>query len=241
MDTSLAQKLSNYEPSESTKQLIKDTKILFLVGPTGAGKDAIKDKLLQTGRFHHIVSHTTRAPRINNGIAEQDGQDYHFIDKAMAKKMLDDQAFVEAKIYSENLYGTSVAEIQAAYDEGKVAMTDLEVQGVAEYKALDPNVTAIFVLPPDFQTWQKRLRQRYGDSMNLSDYRLRLQTAEKELEELLRTNYYIAIINDSLDKVIKSIQAIIDSDNHNLPDKSTARLVAKQLTRDIETYLSSNL
>src|SRR5438045_5836424 len=116
MDKNLAQKLSDYQPDQAATQLIHDTPILLLVGPTGAGKDSVKDKLLNTGRFHHIISHTTRPPRINHGVVEQDGREYHFIDKAIAEKMLDEHAFIEAKIYSDNVYGTSVAEIQAAHD-----------------------------------------------------------------------------------------------------------------------------
>src|SRR2546423_8703826 len=130
MDKSLARKLSTYSPAASTIELVKSTPILLLVGPTGAGKDSIKEKLLATGRFHHIVSHTTRPPRINHGEVEQDGREYHFIDKATAEKMLDEHALIESKIYSGNLYGTSVAEIQAAHDEGTIAMTDIEVQGL---------------------------------------------------------------------------------------------------------------
>src|SRR4051812_13034101 len=138
MDQKLVQKLAAYEPSQASKELIKQTPVLLLVGPTGAGKDSVKDELLKTGQFHHIVSHTTRPPRINHGVIEQDGREYHFVDEATAAKMLDGRAFIEAKIYSGNLYGTSAAEIQAANNEAKTAMTDLEVQGVAEYKALDP-------------------------------------------------------------------------------------------------------
>src|SRR5437588_9743381 len=109
MDQTLARKLSTYNPAPSTIKLIKTTPILLLVGPTGAGKDALKDKLLATDRYHHIISHTTRQPRINHGVIEQDGREYHFISKAQAEKMLDTKALIEAKIYSDNLYGTSVA------------------------------------------------------------------------------------------------------------------------------------
>lgn len=239
MITSLASKLATYKPSTATTQLIKKTPILLLVGPTGAGKDALKQKLLKTGKFRHIVSHTTRPPRINHGIIEQDGVDYHFIDKDTAEKMLDNQELIEAKIYSGNLYGTSVAEIQAAHDEGKTAMTDIEVQGVAEYKALDPGVMAVFLLPPDFKTWQARLQRRYGDVVDASDYRLRLQTALEELEQLLNTNYYMAVINNDLEATFKQINTITSSKDHTTPDDPAARTVAKRLAQDIQTYLDT--
>ncbi|HMH31194.1 MAG TPA: hypothetical protein VK534_01825 [Methylomirabilota bacterium] len=239
MDNTLAQKLADYKPADTTKQLIKDTPILLLVGPTGAGKDSLKDKLLETGRFHHIISHTTRPPRINHGVTEEDGREYHFIDKGTAGQMIDDQLFIEAKVYSGNLYGTSVAEIQAAHNQGKIAMTDIEVQGVAEYKALDPGVMAVFLLPPDFQTWQDRLQRRYGDVVDAADYTLRLQTALAELNELLSTDYYIAIINDDLDTAFNQIETITQSQDHTLPGEPGARSVAGQLAQDIKAYLAS--
>ncbi len=241
MVTPLQQKLIAYQPAEAIKKLIQDTPILVLVGPTGAGKDSLKDKLLQTGRYHHIISHTTRPPRINHGTIEENGREYHFIDKAIAEQMLDDQAFIEAKMYSDNLYGTSVAEIQAAHDQGKIAMTDIEVQGVAEYKALDPGVMAVFLLPPDFQTWQDRLQRRYGDVVDAADARRRMQTALDELDQLLSTDYYIAVINDDLDTAFDQVQAITSSQDHTTPDEPAARAVAQQLAQDIRSYLAATV
>jgi guanylate kinase len=237
MDTPLARKLANYKPDSSTQQLVKETPILLLVGPTGAGKDSLKDKLLETGEYHHIVSHTTRPPRINHGIIEQDGREYHFIDKAAAEKMLDEHGFIEAKIYSGNLYGTSVAEIRAAHDQGKIAMTDIEVQGVAEYKELDPGVMAVFLLPPDFKTWQERLQRRYGDVVDAADSRLRMETALQELRQLLATDYYVAVINDDLEETFNHIKTVTSSQTHTTPDEPRARDVAKQLEQDIQAHL----
>jgi len=237
MSDTITTKLAAYKPTPEITQLIKDTSILLLVGPTGAGKDALKEKLLQTGHYHHIVSHTTRPPRINHGVREQDGRDYHFIDLATAEQMIDRHEFIEAKIYSGNVYGTSVAEIQAAHDDGKVAMTDLEVQGVAEYKALDPDVMAIFLLPPDFQTWQDRLRRRYGDVVDADDYRLRLQTALTELEQLLTTEYYMPVVNEELDSTFANVESIVATKQCPEAQQAQARAVATKLADDIRDYL----
>src|SRR5580704_7183193 len=107
METTLTQKLVTYQPKQSTIELIKQTPILLLVGPTGSGKSVLQEELLESGDYHLIVSHTTRAPRLNHGVMERDGQEYHFIDTERAEMMLDQQAFVEAKVFSDNLYGTS--------------------------------------------------------------------------------------------------------------------------------------
>src|SRR2546430_17441638 len=107
-----------------------------------------------------------------------------------------DKGFVEAKQYSKNIYGSSVAEFQLARQEGKVALGDIEVQGVAEYMSLIPqNVRPVFLLPPDYETWQKRLLSRYSDSQadHWEDLQLRTETAVRELEELLAKDYYFVV------------------------------------------------
>ena len=227
--------LKAYRPSTSTINLIKETPILLLVGPTGAGKDSLKDKLLETGEFHHIVSHTTRPPRINHGILEQDGREYHFIDLPQAEKMLDEHAFVEAKTYSGNVYGTSAAEIQIAHDEKKIALTDIEVNGVAEYKSFDEGVMAAFLLPPDFKTWQERLQRRYGDVVDAADYRLRLETALEELEQLLTTDYYEAFVNDDLQTTFDNVLLYAKTQDYDKSKEKRAEQVAQKLTDDIVT------
>ncbi|HVV25656.1 MAG TPA: hypothetical protein VHC21_01315 [Candidatus Saccharimonadales bacterium] len=205
----LKRKLAQYHPSAATVELIRQTPIVLLVGVSGAGKDSIKHKLLATGQYHHIVSHTTRRPRENKGVMEQNGREYHFIDLSQAERMLDDGAFVEAKLYSGNVYGTSAAEIRAAHDEGKIALTDIEVQGVREYEALRANVKAIFVLPPSYEVWQQRLKSRYKESdISPADIKRRMQTAAAELHEALLKDYFDFVINDNLDEAVKTVAAI---------------------------------
>ena len=240
MNSKVLEKLQHYKPNNSVADTVSQTKILLLVGPTGAGKDSVKEELLKTGKYHHIVSHTTRRPRINHGELEQDGEHYHFIDIETAEKMLDAHEFIEAKIYSDNLYGTSVQEIQTAHLEHKIAMTDLEVQGVAEYKDIDTAVLAVFLLPPSFELWQARLMKRYGDVVDVVDYRKRLETARKELETLLNADYYIPIINDDLQETCQRIDAIAYSKSQIAQDTRKAFKTARELVQDIDKYLAAS-
>lgn len=240
MDQSLQSALANYSASQATLDLVKKTDILLLVGPTGAGKDALKDALLQTGDYYHLISHTSRPPRINHGVREQDGREYHFVDLPTARKMLEAQAFVEAKLYSGNLYGTSASEIQIAHDAGKVAVTDVEVQGVAEYKSIDPNIMAVFLLPPSFIVWQERLLRRYGDVVDVEDMRLRMETALVEIDQLINTDHYFAVLNDVLDEAVTEVRTITETHAHDSQLEEKARVVARQLCKDIKQYLQDN-
>jgi guanylate kinase len=236
----LATLAANYQMAAATKELLNNTAVVLLVGVSGAGKDTIKRRLLDTGNYHHIVSHTTRSPRINAGIMEKDGIDNHFISVEAAANMLENGEFVEAKVYSGNLYGTSVHEIQAAHDEGKIAITDMEIQGVAEYKAASKNVIAEFILPPSYEEWQHRLQARYGVSgPNKEDMDKRMRTAIVELEEALEKPYFHYIVNENLDEAVKAADSIArHNDEFSTIDRSF-RVWAEQLLSSLKSGLTS--
>ena len=233
MDKQLIDLLNSYKMPETAKRLLKEAKVVFLVGISGAGKDTILKELLKTDKYKLIVSHTTRAPRENYEVLEQDGVDYHFIDSQEALKMLENNEFIEAKIYSGNIYGTSIQEVENAYSEGKVAISDIEVQGVAEYMEASSNVTPIFILPPDFDIWQQRLRSRYtGAEPDEGDMRKRMETAKRELEEALRKNYFEFVINDDLSRAVTAVDEVAHG-SLSVEKNNQARHLARRLLENL--------
>jgi guanylate kinase len=166
---------------------------------------------------------------------EEDGTDYHFISLEEAETMLDSHAYVEAKMYSGNVYGTSVAEIQAAHDANKIATTDIEVQGVAEYMAIDPNIHAVFILPPSYKVWQERLVKRYGGAINQADFEKRMHTALRELEHALNAPYFHFVVSSDLDQTVKQVDNIANSGKADKAFEEAARTIAHQLVHDISS------
>ncbi len=239
MQDELITKLESYTTPERVVELIKSTNVVFLVGVTAAGKDTVLRRLIESDEYHHIVSHTTRKPRTNHGVLEKDSLDYHFIDLQTAESMLDNGGYVEAKMFSNNIYGTSVAEIQMAHDEGKIAITDIEVQGVVEYKQVAHNVMPIFLLPPDFETWQQRLIGRYdGKLPDPQDIKKRLQTAQTELQEALEKPYFEYVVNEDLETTVRVVDQIAHGQLSR--EKNTqARIVAQSLLEDLDRHLNS--
>ncbi len=209
MDEELLHLLRSYKTPPLAVELLQKAKVVFLVGISGSGKNTILNELLKTGKYKLVVSHTTRPPRENNGILEKDGQDYHFIDDQEAKRMLQTGEFIEAKTYSGNVYGTSIKEVSEAYEQNKIAISDIEVQGVAEYMNVSSAVKPIFILPPDFETWQNRLKARYvSNEPDETDMKKRMETAKKELEEALSKNYFEFVINDNLNRAVIAVDEI---------------------------------
>lgn len=235
----LAQKLQNYTPSSDATKMVKSARIALLVGIAGAGKDTIKHQLLKSDDFRDIVSHTTRAPRENNGIMEVDGQDYHFIDMDTALKMVAEKAFVEAKaVHGNTLYGTSVAEIKAGQDAGKISITDVDVQGVGEYKKLSHDVVALFILPPDYDTWHMRLAHRYHTATELEkEWPKRRDSAIKELEYALSVPYYHFIINDEIERSVRVAGEIARKPDSFRREDDEARLVARDILEELKSHL----
>jgi guanylate kinase len=232
--------LKAYEPSDATKKLISDMPILLIVGPTGAGKDTLQLALLKTNKFRKIITHTTRPPRMNHGVMELTGHDYHFINPAQAKKMLDDQLFIEAAIIHGNLYGTSASEFKATKDQSKIAIADIDVQGVKSYRQLSKKTMSIFLLPPSFEVMLKRLSLRYGHADHDKDINVRLGTALDELYELLDYRYYHAVINDDLKQTIETAKSIVKNNYHDTKEDEQARHLARKLIEDIKKYIAAS-
>lgn len=233
----LEQLTKGYEPSPETVELVQNSKITLLVGISGAGKDTIKRKLLEKEGYRDIVSHTTRAPRMNNGIIEVDGEDYHFISNDIAAEMVKDKAFIEVKFVHGTVYGTSAHEVQLAHDEDKIAVTDIDVQGVDEYKDLSHDVVAIFILPPSYAVWRERLQQRYATIDEFeSEWPRRRTSAIMELEKALFVPYYHFIINDDLDRSVRVVDEIAhQGDLFNRKDDE-ARLLARDILDEIQAH-----
>lgn len=234
----LEQKIKKYKSPSSIKSILDGGKTVFLVGVTGAGKDTILHKLLENPDYHLIVSHTTRPPRENHGIMEKDGIEYHFIDLKKAEDMVDNQEFVEVKWVHGKVYGTSVAELTKAHDGNKIAIADIEVQGVSEYCALSKNITPIFILPPSFDEWMRRFKTRYEGNPDIEEMRTRLNTARFELNEALKKDYFEFVINDDLDKAVKIADKIGHGDT-STEKNDEIRAIATNLLIKLENFLNN--
>ena len=149
--------------------------------------------------------------------------------------MLEEGKFVEAKFVHGTVYGTSIEAVHRAAGSG-IAITDIDVQGVEEYKDISDDVIAIFIVPPDYQTWVERLRRRYAsDEEFVQEWPKRRETALSELTRALEVPYYHCIINDDLDRAIAVTSEIArrEDDVFNQKDDE-ARLRARELLEEIQ-------
>jgi guanylate kinase len=139
---------------------------------------------------------------------EQDGVKYHFIDKQTALDMLDKNAFIEVNYFASNLYGTSVSEIEQGGKDGKILVSDIDVNGIGNFVALGMNVKPVFLLPPSFEVWKARLSRRHAGNFKPDDIRKRLSTALAELRDAIEHDYFYIVVNDDLSKTVELVNDI---------------------------------
>ncbi len=229
--------LNNYHISEENKHVLIDTKLALLVAPTSSGRNTIIRELVKTDEFEFIVSDTTREPRINDGILEQDGVVYRFRTEEQVLSDLREGKFLEAAvIHNQQVSGISVRELKRIHDSGKIGTTDIEIVGVKHIKQVKPDAHAIFVLPPSFDEWQRRIQHR--GVMSQAEYSRRLESACKEFETALEHDYYSFVINDTIPNAVNAIQEIVHEGE--LPDKqqATGHKLVKQLLQETRDFLA---
>ncbi|HSE60767.1 MAG TPA: hypothetical protein VLA88_00565 [Candidatus Saccharimonadales bacterium] len=206
LDDSLRHKVAAYKPTPEALRPIRRAPILLLAGTTGAGKDAVIGHLLATypNEYDFIVSHVTRSPRPY----EKEGVHYHFIDFAKAKQLLDSHGYIEADIvHAEDIYGSTIGEVKRIRDQGKIATSDITIQGCDHYVGLGLNAKAVFLLPPSYEIWQKRLSKR-NDAMDAPELKRRLKSALREVRHALATPHYYIVINDDLENTAELVNRI---------------------------------
>ena len=115
-----------------------------------------------------------------------------------------------------NYYGTAREFLRQAGRSGHDLLLDIDVQGAAQIKGNLTDAISIFVLPPDRQTLEWRLRNRHEDPEDV--IQRRLLTATREIEEYDKYDY--VLINDQLEKSIERLEAIVRSERLSRQERS---------------------
>jgi guanylate kinase len=176
--------------------------LYVISAPSGAGKTSLVKALLEkTEGIGVSVSHTTRAKREG----EQDGVDYHFVDKATFEKMVEDSAFLESAQVFDNYYGTAIANIEDKLKKGEDVILEIDWQGAEQVRKQLPYVVNIFILPPSQQALEERLRGRGQDSDDIIARRMR----DAKSETSHYSEYDYLVVNDEFDNALIELKSIV--------------------------------
>ena len=188
-------------------------RLFVIAAPSGAGKTSLVKALIERRPSLAVsVSHTTRKPRP----AEQDGRDYHFVDKNTFHAMIAAGEFLEHASVFDNLYGTGRAGVEAALARGQDLLLEIDWQGARQIRERLPEAIDVFILPPSRAALAARLRGRGTDSDAV--IARRLQDSVTELSHWAEFRY--VIVNDDFERALGDLERIIEE---RAPDLARTR------------------
>ena len=179
------------------------TKIIVVAAPSGAGKSSFVERVsLENQRLVDLITCTTRPMRKG----ESQSKPYYFITEEDFKKKISEGFFVEWAHVHNRMYGTSHEELEKVWAQNKCAIMDIDVQGTKTFKAKFPEAVSIFILPPSIDELRRRIIKRDGGIP--ADIELRMQNAEREIQEAGKFDYQI--VNDNFETSYAEFKKIIE-------------------------------
>ncbi|MFN5289115.1 MAG: guanylate kinase [Gemmataceae bacterium] len=177
--------------------------LIVISGPSGSGKSTLVREVLKDSTLPLEVSISATTRKIRAG--EIDGRDYYFWEKERFQQEAGKGAFLEwAEVYG-NFYGTLKTEVESRRMRGKGVILEIDVQGAGQIRQNGDITRSIFVLPPDWNACEARLRARGTETE--ATLAKRLESAREEMRRSVE--YDFQVVNDDLVKAVDKIKELI--------------------------------
>jgi guanylate kinase len=231
--------LNSYRLSDEARKVLAAVRLLLFVAPTATGRDTIIRELHRTGNYHELVTDTTRKPRTNNGVTEQNGREYWFrSEEEMLEEIHKGQVVGAAVIHNQQVSGINVRELAAAEKDGKIAITDIEIVGATSIHRVKPDTMFMFMVPLSFDIWMERLHMR--GYMAPDELLRRMASAERELSTALKADYFRFILNDTLEGTAAEIDRLVATGQYDPFKERSVREIAENMYKEVSDYLGKH-
>jgi guanylate kinase len=179
--------------------------IVVLSGPSGVGKDAVLNRMIEAGYPVTVpVTMTTRDPRPG----EIDGVDHVFVTHEQFQTHLADGDLLEhAEVYGGNFYGVPRSSVRTAAASGKHIVIRVDVQGAKSLRKTLPDAQFVFLMPSDRTNLEAHLRSR--GSEDETAIQERLAAIEREYDEIEQFQHVIRNVEGDLDDAVQSLAILI--------------------------------
>jgi guanylate kinase len=179
--------------------------VFVLSGPSGVGKSTLIERLKQDQfPITYCVTATTRPRRQG----EEHGVHYYFLTESEYDALLEKEQFLEhAVVHNLYRYGIPLHGIRDGLRRGQDVMLAPDVQGASTVRWKQPNAITIFLRPLSLDELVPRLAARGTETPE--ERRIRLGTAEREMQRMSEYDYVIVNQRDRLDQAVGDLKAII--------------------------------
>jgi guanylate kinase len=182
--------------------------VFVLSGPSGVGKSTLIERLKQDQfPITQCVTATTRPRRQG----EKHGVHYYFLDESEYDALLENEQFLEhAVVHKLYRYGIPLHSIRDGLRRGQDVILAPDVQGASTVRWKLPNAITIFLRPPSLEELVPRLAARNTETDE--ERRIRMATAEREMQRMSEYDYVIINHRDRLDQAVGDLKAIITAE-----------------------------
>ena len=178
--------------------------IVVLSGPSGVGKDAVIQRLIELGYPIAIpATMTTRAPRVG----EIDGVHHVFVDLEEFERQVEAGELLEHALVYRNRYGVPRSQVRLARETGNHVVIRVDVQGAASLRETLPEAISIFLVPSGRERLEAHLRSRGSEDEDA--LQARLAKVEQELREAEFFTHVIENIEGDLDATVRAVAEVI--------------------------------
>ncbi len=200
--------------------------IAVISGFSGAGKGTVVNGLTSRYGYSVSISATTRASRQG----EEDGKDYFFKTKKEFEQMIKEEKLIEYAKYVDNYYGTPKDYVFGKINSGQDVLLEIEMQGALQVKKKFPEVSLIFITPPDAAELKNRLVKRGTEKPDVIEKRV--MRAVEECSFMPEYDYIM--VNDDLEKCITQMHSLIQSLHYT---RNNQQLLIDRISSDFKAFM----
>jgi guanylate kinase len=178
--------------------------LVILSAPSGAGKDAVLDRLVpQLDDAVVYVTATSRAPRAG----EVHGKHYFFYSPQKFREEIEAGNFLESSVVHGEFKGVRRDAVADTLRQHKIVIVKPDPQGMRKLKAVLPEALTIFIQPASLQQLRDQLVGRGTETPESLELRLR----NAEIEMAAAPEYDHVVVNEygKLDETVRTVAEII--------------------------------
>jgi len=179
--------------------------VFAITGPSGVGKTAICQQLLERGYGESIRTITTRAAREDEPPIDQ-------YDHVTTEQFRGYDSKGELLSYTEfclNYYGIRRSDVYDVIENDSNLILDTVIEPIKLRQALGKNVVIIFLVPRGIDVLEKRIKSG-RPTVSESDLSARMRKAREQLE-ISYTADYVLKSEDGITETLREVMFIIDN------------------------------
>ena len=183
--------------------------LIVISGPNGVGKRTVIERYLdEHPNAMQCTSVTTREKKDH----EIDGVEHWFVSVDEFNRAVRTNQMLAYNYYNNHAYGTTRKAVEEARSAGHNVIIIEDVVGAMKIRALCPDATLIYLVSPDWDILEERIRIRHKGK---TEEQIQAYLDEAREQISCAGQYDYILINDTVDKTVRRLGQIIHGNRYS--------------------------